>query len=101
MRENHSKGWATRPSILLKLPERPHRGIFDRRTSGLCIATLTGLLTFFSPHPNGARQSEFQREMQKGAVQARTAHAYTQELLSRDWKDWTAQDSDAILNYSS
>lgn len=87
-------------SILSKRQERSRCTVFGPGTSGLCFATLAALLVSLSPSLYGARQTSVQRIEQENAAEKRAGQAHAEELLSQDWKRWTAADCDVILTYS-
>jgi hypothetical protein len=75
-----------------------------KRSAAVVVATLAALLISSNFHLYGAQQTDIQRAMQARAVQRRAARAraqaHAQELLKRDWKDWTASDCVLVLTYS-
>jgi hypothetical protein len=69
-------------------------------SAAMVVATFAALLIFCGSLLYGAQQTDFQRAMQARAAQTRTTQAQVPEILSRDWKDWTALDCEAVLKYS-
>lgn len=71
-----------------------------KRSWLLPVATLVALLFSLGSSLYGARQTYIQRIEQENAAEKRAGQAHAAELLTHDWKRWTATDCDVILTYS-
>jgi hypothetical protein len=71
-----------------------------KRSAAALVATLAALLLSLSSNVYGARQTYIQRIEQENAAQKLAGQAHAEDLLSQDWKRWTAADCNVILTYS-
>jgi hypothetical protein len=71
-------------------------------SAAMVVATLAALLVFCNSPLHAVKQTaEFQRARETRLAQRRAAEEKTLEILRQDWKRWTAEDCELVLNYSN